>query len=106
VIGGTGHQFTVTRAGVWSYASVCRFAAATAGGERYMALMVNGGIRSAQGQQVAANSGAVTLSCGVTERLAVNDVISMSVWQNSGSTLQLEASGGAWVNIRLAWVRP
>jgi len=98
---GAGHQFTLGRAGLWTINATIRFNGGT--GERFVGINSNGAGVASWG--APSTGGPVTLSPSVTRYFALNDVVTVTLFQGSGGTLTTEANNGSgWGRINLSWI--
>ncbi|MBJ7331836.1 MAG: hypothetical protein JHC95_18215 [Solirubrobacteraceae bacterium] len=98
---------TAPIAGVYMISAGAWISGSTGGSRRYASLVVNGAtnIASQAVRPVSANNAPTILSVATTRRLAAGDQITLTVLQNSGSTLKLD-SGAEHTSLALAWLGP
>jgi len=100
---GTGHRFTLGRAGLWGFSTVIRWNTSTAD-ERYI-LLTGTTPLGASGFWLGSLTGPVTLHCSAVRYMALNDFVRVECWQNTGATRTLQSDNtAAWGRINLAWL--
>jgi hypothetical protein len=95
---GAASQLKCTRAGL--YQIVARVEWATGGGTRAMRIMKNGG-EIARTEATTGGAGPVEFSLPTIESLAVNDIITVIIYQASGGNLSTPKGSLRW-----AWLSP
>jgi len=102
-----GHNnFTINRFGLWMISASFRIASGGSTAERHIFLSVNGtGFSNRIAGATANTNGICSLDVACAARLAVNDVIRASFYQNSGGALSGSVSGQSSF-ISLTWIRP
>jgi len=104
---GTGHYFTLNRAGIWALTSTLRYQShANATNERYVAIQQGTGPGA---PPLAADSGSVggynTLNCATTRYFAAGTNICVEAYHTIPSvTLVLDNASPGWYNIGLVWL--
>jgi hypothetical protein len=95
---GSGHQFTLTEAGIWATTVTVRFPAGDAG-SRFIELQNSAGTARhvADGRPVG-EAEASTCHFSVTKRYAANSIIRVIAAQNSGSSMSLAYQGSSIVD--------
>lgn len=96
---GTGHTFTLNRAGRWAFSTTVRLVPSTF--EGYCAIQVGGVVMAATG----AGSGNVahTLNVNTIRRLPAGSVIDVISF-TGGSARNTAPAAGEWQNIALEWL--
>lgn len=96
---GTGHDFTLNRAGRWALNTTLRLVASSS--EGYCSIVAGGAVAGAQG----GNSGgsAHTLNVTVMRRYPGGTVVSITGF-TGGSARNSEPAAGQWVNFAAEWL--
>lgn len=106
-VSGSGHRFTVGRAGRWVVVTTLRYGSSAAAGERYGAIRKNANPVSSQGTVKAAVGAPVTFNLTATLRLVVGDIIDVITFQGSGGAASLETNNNsAWGRLNISWIGP
>lgn len=102
---GTGHRFTLNRAGLYGIAATVRWLYQAAGGERYVLIdSSDGGVASAS-QTDATGSSSPIGNPSAFRYFNAGSWIRIIAYQNSGGTRDLEvSSANAWGRLYLAWL--
>lgn len=101
---GTGHTFTLNRAGIWSVYTTLRWASANTG-IRIVAIRETAGgqITSQGGIQAAANN--QNNHATVTRYFASGTILDVAGYQDSGANRDLQVDNGTgWSRIGLTWL--
>ena len=99
-LSGSGHTFTLNRAGRWAFSTTLRLTPKAE--EGYCAIQAGGSVIASQGAAGSAAS-AHTINVNTIRRLASGTVIDVIGFTGSGSR-NSQPAAGEWVNIALEWL--
>lgn len=104
--GDNGTALRAPIAGVYAL-SAGAWISANSSGRRYASIILNGSLNVASEavRPVSGGGAATIMSLATTRRLAAGDTITLSVLQNSGTTLKLDA-GAEHTSLVLTWIGP
>lgn len=100
----SGANVTIRQAGLYALSATAQWAGASNGGTA-VAIYLNGNAIRWQGSGAFVNNELGQNSVSCAKRLAVGDVITFRVEQNSGASQAVQAAGGAGTTASVLWLR-